>query len=407
MAFILITVALDILALGLIIPVLPKLVESMAGGSTQYGAMIYGSFGVVFAMMQFVFMPILGSLADRFGRRPVILISNLGLGLDYILMALAPSLILLFIGRAISGVTAASISTANAYIADVTAPEKRAQAYGMLGAAFGLGFVIGPALGGRLAEIDLHLPFWVAAGLSLANFCYGFFVLPESLPTDKRTAFTWKTANPFGAMKLLQRHKQVMGLAVATFLSNFAHGVLPAVFVLYAGHRFGWTPADVGDTLALVGVCSAIVQAGLTKHAIKRFGERNTLLIGYGMGVIGFLGYGLAPSSIWIVATVPFMSLWGLSGPTAQSMMTRQISPTEQGQLQGALSSIMAFTGIFAPLVFTSAFAYFSKTDALFHLPGASFVLAAILVGLAGIQAARATRVIANEMNAARATQSK
>jgi MFS transporter, DHA1 family, tetracycline resistance protein len=393
LSFVFFTVVLDVLAIGLIIPVFPKLIERLAGGTTQYAAMIYGGFGVAFAVMQFLFMPVLGALSDRFGRRPIILLSNFGLCIDYLLMGFAPTLFWLFIGRILSGITAASITTANAYIADVTAPEKRAQAFGMIGAAFGLGFVVGPAAGGLLASVDPLLPFWVAAGLSFANFMYGLFVLPESLPLEKRsTIISFKMANPFGAMKLLAQYPQALSLAVVSFLSAFAHGVLPAVFVLYTGYRFQWTERDVGFTLALVGVCSALVQAVLTKKIIERFGERKTLIAGLVFGAIGFVCYGLAPSSVWIVATVPLMALWGLAGPTSQSIISRQVGPSDQGKLQGALSSVVAFTGIFAPFVFTGLFAYFSKQGAMVYLPGAAFLLAALLVALAAIQADRATR---------------
>ena len=279
--FILITVTLDILALGMIIPVLPHLFEQFLGNDTAMAARYYGYAGMLWAGMQFLWSPVLGTLSDRFGRRPVVLLSNLGLGLDYIFMALAPTLSWLFVGRAISGITAASITTAGAYIADVTPADKRAAAFGMIGAAFGIGFVIGPALGGLLGGIDPRLPFWVAAAMSLANFCYGWFVLPESLPPDKRTkSLDLARANPVGSLMLLRRYPQVFGLASVVLLSQFAHYVLPATFVLYADYRYHWGASAVGYVLALVGVCNAIVQAVLIGKVVPKLGERRTLLLG-------------------------------------------------------------------------------------------------------------------------------
>ncbi|MFO0995591.1 MAG: MFS transporter, partial [Alphaproteobacteria bacterium] len=248
--FIFITVVLDVLALGVMIPVLPKLVVTFVDGNVEAGAKVYGVFGIAWALMQFLFSPFLGSLSDRFGRRPVILISNFGLGLDYILMALAPNLAWLFVGRVISGITAATITTAGAYIADVTPPERRAGGFGLIGAAFGIGFVLGPALGGLLGAIDARLPFWAAAGLSLANGLYGLFILPESLPRAKRAAFSWTRANPLGSLALLRSHPVLLGLSGVLFVQNLAHVVLPSTFVLYAIYRYGWDERMVGLTLA-------------------------------------------------------------------------------------------------------------------------------------------------------------
>ncbi len=381
LAFIFVTVTLDILAFGIIIPVLPHLLQSMLGGDTTKAIVWTGIFGTVFAFTQFVCSPIQGALSDRFGRRPVILLSNLGIGVDFLFMALVNTLPLLFIGRVISGITAASFSTANAYIADVTPPEKRAASYGMLGASFGIGFVIGPALGGFLGGIDLRLPFYAAAILALANFCYGFFILPESLPVEKRCArFDWGHANPFGAVLLLRRYPQVFGLATIVLLSNLAHYVLPSTFVLYADYRFGWGAQAVGYTLALVGVCNAIVQAGLVGKLVKRFGERPMLLSGLLFGAIGFATQGLAPTGLISLAAIPFLALWGLAGPSIQALMTRQVDPHEQGRLQGAVTSLVSLAGIFGPFLFTQVFASFISPHALWHVPGASFLLASALL---------------------------
>src|SRR5215475_12753743 len=259
-AFIFVTILLDMLALGIVIPILPKLIESFVDNNTASAARIFGVFGAVWALMQFLFSPVVGSLSDRFGRRPVILLSNFGLAADYVLMALAPSLAWLFVGRVISGITSASISTAFAYIADTTAPDKRAAYFGKIGVAFGAGFILGPALGGLLGDLSPRLPFWAAAGLSFLNGLYGLLILPESLPRERRSAFHWRSANPIGMLKLLRTSRTMLGLQMANFFAQLAHVSLPAVFVLYATYRYGWDTKTVGLTLALVGICSMIVQ---------------------------------------------------------------------------------------------------------------------------------------------------
>jgi DHA1 family tetracycline resistance protein-like MFS transporter len=390
--FVFVTVLLDMLALGMIMPVLPKLVESFLGGDTVRAAEIFGLFGTAWALMQFLFSPVQGALSDRFGRRPVILLSNFGLGLDYILMALAPSLVWLFVGRVISGVTAASISTSFSYIADVTPPERRSKAFGMLGAAFGLGFIIGPAIGGLLGAVDPRLPFWVAAGFSLLNGLYGLFVLPESLPPDRRAPWVWRQANPIGSFKRLRSHPELFGLAMTNFLASVAHAVLPAVFVLYAGYRYGWDERAVGLTLALVGVCAVIVQAGLIGPVVGWLGDRRALMLGLTSGAIGFAAYGLAPTGPLFCLGIPLMSFWGLAGPTSQSLMSQRVGPSEQGQLQGANSSIQGLGNLIGPGVFSLTFAYAIGTGKDWGLPGAPFLLAALMLLVAALIAWRATR---------------
>ena len=380
LAFIFVTVLLDMLALGIIIPVWPRLVVNFLSGDSVRAAEIFGLFGTAWALMQFVFSPIQGALSDRFGRRPVILISNLGEGLDYFVMALAPTLGWLLIGRIISGATAASISTAFAYIADVTPPEKRAGRFGMVGAAFGIGFVLGPAIGGLLGEFSPRLPFWFAGVLGIANFAYGFIVLPESLPVERRAIFRWRQANPIGALVLLRSHPQLSGLAIIYFLGQLAHVVLPSTFVLYAGFRYGWTERAVGLTLAGVGVCSMVVQAGLVGRVVARVGERRALITGLLFGALGFTIYGLSPTGGWFLVGVPVMSLWGLASPATQGLMTRLVGNSEQGQLQGANSSITGIAGLFGPSVFTFTFAVAISPTRDWHLPGAPFLLAALLL---------------------------
>ncbi|HYO65638.1 MAG TPA: TCR/Tet family MFS transporter [Archangium sp.] len=388
LAFIFVTVLLDIVAMGMIIPVLPKIVVAMLGGDTARAAGIFGIFSTAWALMQFVFSPVLGAVSDRYGRRPVILLSNFGLGLDYILMALAPTLGWLFVGRVISGITSASISTASAYIADVTPPEKRAASFGLIGAAFGVGFVLGPALGGVLGGVDPRLPFWVSAGLSLANAMYGLFVLPESLPPERRKAFQWRLANPVGALQLLRSNLEVLRLSSVHFLYQLAHVALPSVFVLYASYRFGWDERTVGLTMAGVGLSSGLVQGVLVRPTVKKLGERRALMLGLFFGAVGFTLYGLAPTGLVFWLGVPVMALWGLTGPAAQGLMTRHISPSEQGQFQGALSSIMGIAGMMGPAIFTQTLAYFIGPGLGWDLPGAPFLLAALMlvcaIGLAG-----------------------
>jgi DHA1 family tetracycline resistance protein-like MFS transporter len=388
-AFIFVTILLDMLALGLIMPILPKLVESFVDNDTARAARIFGVFGTAWALMQFFFSPLLGSLSDRFGRRPVVLLSNFGLGLDYVLMALAPSLIWLFIGRVISGITSASISTAFAYIADITAAESRAAVFGKVGAAFGAGFIIGPAIGGLLGDADPRLPFWVAAGLSFANTMYGLLILPESLPRDRRAPFRWKSANPIGALHLLRSDRILAGLSVVTFFTQLAHAVLPSTFVLYATYRYGWDAKTVGLTLAMVGICAMLVQGAGIGPIIRVFGERRSLLLGLVCGAAGFLIFAVAPTGPLSWLGIPVMSLWGVSGAAIQSFMTKRVAPDQQGQLQGANSSVQSISQLLGPSLFTLTFAYFIGAQTPLHLPGAPFFLASALVLLALAIAAR------------------
>ncbi len=391
LAFIFITVLLDILAIGIVIPVLPHLVERFLGGDTAKAALWIGGFGTAFALAQFIFSPVQGALSDRFGRRPVILLSNAGLCIDFVLMAVVNTLPLLFLGRVLAGVCSASISTANAYIADVIPADKRAASFGMLGAAFGIGFIIGPALGGVLGAVDLRLPFWVAAALSGLNFLYGFFILPESLPVERRRAFEVRSANPIGSLRLLRSYPQVGGLVVANVLSQLAHYVLPAVFVLYAGYRYGWGQDKVGYVLALVGVCNVIVQAVLMRRLVARFGERRCLIAGLVFGAAGFAMQAMAPTGPIFLFAVPLLALWGLAGPSSQALITRQVAQDEQGRLQGALTSAVSLTGVFGPAMFASVFAASIASKAAFALPGAPFLLAAALLMAAATVVWRST----------------
>jgi len=396
LVFIYVTVLLDMLAFGIIIPVLPHLVEQLAGGGIARAAFWVGVFSTVFALVQFIFSPVQGALSDRFGRRPVILISNLGLAVNFVILALAPTLWILFVARVLLGLTAASFSTANAYIADVTPKEKRAAAYGILGSAFGLGFIIGPGVGGLLGAMDLRLPFWAAAGLALCNFLYGFFILPESLPRERRTPrLELHSAHPLGSLKLLRRQRQVFGLAVVLFLVYLVHYVLNTVFVLYADYRYGWGPQAVGYVLMLVGATDAMAQGLLVGKLAPRFGERRVLIAGLLFGVGAFLVMGLASTGMLFLISIPLMALWGIAMPPIQSMLTQQVDPSEQGRLQGAITSLSSFAGIFGPYLFAQLFALSIAPGSPLHLPGFTFVFAAALMVVGLVVAIRVTRHLA------------
>lgn len=376
--FILITVALDMLALGVVIPVLPKLIVEFEGGDLRSASRMTGLFGFAWAAMQFFFQPVLGALSDRFGRRPVVLASNLGLGLDYIFMALAPSLSFLFIGRLISGATAASVATANAYMSDITPAEKRAGRFGLIGAAFGLGFILGPAIGGALGNWDLRFPFWAAAFFSLANFIYGYFILPESLPEEKRTPkIVWRSANVLGSIDFLRRKRSLSLLAAALFLSYLAHESLPGLFVLYTQHRYGWDAATTGWALTIVGVSQTVVSGGLVRPAVARLGELRTLTIALTCGALGFLAYAFAPTGAVFMAAPPLIALWGMANPSFQGLATRLAGGSEQGRLQGALGSLRGVSGMIGPLLFSQIFALSLSADIF---PGVGFLLAGALL---------------------------
>ncbi len=391
LAFIFVTILVDVMAFGLIIPVLPQLLKKLSGGVLADATVWHGLFATGFMVMQFFFSPIQGALSDRFGRRPVILVSNAGLALDFVIMAMANTLPLLFIARLVSGATSASFSTANAYIADVTPPEKRAAAFGRLGMAFGIGFTVAPVMGAWLGAVDLHLPFWVAAGLCAANFCYGFFVLPESLPPERRVPFEWRRANPLASLKLLRAHPELFGLAGVSFLMAMAHLVYPTTFVLYADYRFGWGLEMVGWTLLLVGLLTIIVQGGLIGFISRTFGDRRTLLLGAAAGGIGFTGYALAPTGYWFWAAMPIAALWAIASPAAQSLMTSRVSASEQGRLQGAIGSLNSIAGILGPTLYTQTLAAVAVNQVRGPMAGATFWLAAGLVSLGGLLAWRVT----------------
>jgi MFS transporter, DHA1 family, tetracycline resistance protein len=390
--FILIMVAFDFLAFGIIAPVLPDLIRQFEGGDFARASSITGYFGFAWATMQFIFSPILGAWSDRFGRRPVILISCFGLSIDYIFMALAPSLRWLLVGRIISGITTSNVATAFAYVTDVTKPEERAKPFGLISAAFGLGFVIGPAVGGWLGNMNLRFPFWAAAALSLGNALFGYFVLPESLPPERRAKSAWHMANPLGSLRLLSSNRELGGLAVVTTFYYLAHNSLPSMWALYTEYRYAWNRRDVGLSLAVVGVCAALVSGVLVGPFVKRFGERRSLLSGLLFGTIGFAGFALGSRGWMMLAVIPFIALWGIAAPAMQSLMARHVDPTSQGKLQGAINSLRAVTGMAGPVLFTQIFAVAISARYGTRLPGAPYYLAALLLGASLLLAVYVTR---------------
>ncbi|MCC2688608.1 MAG: transporter [Rhizobiaceae bacterium] len=378
-AFILVTAVLDILAMGIIIPVLPPLIEEFAGSNADAG-WINGVFVALWAGMQFVASPVIGSLSDRYGRRPVILLSAAGMSADYVLMAVAPNLWWLALGRIVAGITSSAFTTAFAYMADITPPQSRARAYGLIGAAFSAGFVAGPLLGGVLGEISPRAPFWAAAAMSGVAFLYGWLILPESLPPEKRMNFSWRRANPFGAMRLLRSHPELTGLAAVNFLLHFAHHVFSAVFVLYAAYRYGWGPWQVGVLLALVGLLDMAVQGVMVGPAVRRFGDRATMVFGLFGGAVGITCMGLAPGGLWFTLAMLPNALWGLAMPTLQSLMTRHVSEAEQGQLQGANMSVASVAGVASPLFFGAVYAFTVAEGSPLPFSGTAFLIAALVL---------------------------
>ncbi|HKS37968.1 MAG TPA: TCR/Tet family MFS transporter [Verrucomicrobiae bacterium] len=380
LGFIFVTLFLDILGIGLIIPILPKLIEQLSGGDISDASSIYGWLAALYSLMQFLCAPVLGSLSDRFGRRPVILGSLFGSGLDYLLLAFAPSIPWFFVGRVVSGITGANITAASAYIADVSPPEKRAGNFGLIGAAFGLGFIAGPALGGLLGEIGLRVPFLAAAGVTLLNWLYGVFVLPESLPREQRRPFDWSRANPVGSLAALNRYPVVLGLTATYFLFNLAHQVFPSTWVLYTDKRYHWTSAQVGGSLAIVGIMAAIVQGGLARRIVPALGERRAIVVGLINGTVFMASYGLATQG-WMVCVLIIVGSFGaVANPALQGLVSRQVPLNEQGALQGALNSLNSLAGILGPIVATKLFGYFAGPRAPIYVPGMAFFAGSLMI---------------------------
>jgi MFS transporter, DHA1 family, tetracycline resistance protein len=384
LGFIFITILVDVIGLGIIIPVVPKLIEQLTGEGISEASRYGGWLVFCFAIMQFLFSPVLGGLSDKFGRRPVLLLSLLGLGLDYILHAYAPSITWLFIGRLIAGVMGASITTATAYIADISTPEKRAQNFGLIGAAFGLGFIIGPVIGGLSAKWGANVPFLVAAALTLLNLLYGYFVLPESLLKENRRKFEWKRANPIGSLKHLRKYPVVSGLIVSLVLIYIASHAVQSNWSYYTIYKFNWDAQMVGYSLAFVGILVSLVQGYLIRVINPKLGQNKSIYLGLFLYALGLVLFGLAWKEwMMFVFLIPYC-LGGIAGPALQGLISNQVPPTEQGELQGALTSLISLTSIIGPLVMTNLFAYTTAKDSLFFLPGAPFFLAALLILISG-----------------------
>ena len=386
--FIFASALMNSISFGLMIPILPNLIKQFTGGDTAAASEWNVLFATTWGVMQFVFGPILGVLSDRWGRRPVLLISLFGLAVDFLFMAFAPTLWWLFVGRVLNGMTASSFSTAGAYLADVTPPERRAKSFGMLTSAFSFGFLLGPTLGGFLGEQNIRLPFLVAAGLTAVNWLYGLLILPESLPKARRLAtFQWARANPLGSLRLLQSQRGLLALAAVAFLFQFAQIVLPQVFVLYTTYRYHWSLAMLGLTFPLTGILGVIVQMFLVGPAVARFGERRVVLIGAAAGALGFAWYGSATTGWAYLLAAPLFAFSGFMMPGLQGLMTQRVPPNQQGQLQGANQSLAGIGAILGPLVFGETFAWSIRNDATLHMPGLAIYLAGGLFVLAFILA--------------------
>jgi DHA1 family tetracycline resistance protein-like MFS transporter len=391
--FILVTAALDVMAIGIIIPVLPALIVEFTGSDADAG-LWNGIMVALWAGMQFLFSPVIGSLSDRYGRRPVILISALGLTADFALMAVAPNLWWLAVGRILGGITSSSFTTTFAYMADITPPEQRSRAYGLIGAAYSAGFVAGPVIGGFLGELGPRVPFWAAADLALVAFVYGLLVIPESLKPELRMPFSWRRANPVGSLKLLRSHPDLAGLAWVYFIIYVAHNVFAAVFVLYAGYRFGWSIWAIGMSLALWGVLDILAQAVLVGPVVRRIGDRATMIFGLGLGAVGLVVLGLAADETVFILGIFVSAMWAFAMPTIQSLMTQRVSESEQGQLQGANQSVASIASVAAPIFFGWIYARSVGAAPAIPHPGAAFLIAGLVLALAVPIALRAGRPV-------------
>jgi MFS transporter, DHA1 family, tetracycline resistance protein len=385
LVFVTITVLLDVIGFALIIPVLPALLVTLTGSSVARAAIYGGWLAFVYAAAQFLCAPVLGNLSDRFGRRPVLLFAIGALAIDYVIMGLAPTLGWLFLGRTISGIAGASFTPAYAYVADVSPPERRAQSFGMISAAFGIGFILGPALGGLLGGLGPRTPFFAAAALAGLNLAYGWLILPESLPAERRRAFDWRRANPLGMLAQLHRQRTVLGLLVALFLWMLANQVMPATWSFYTKFRFGWSEATIGASLAVAGVVMATAQAGVLRILVPRVGERRTALAGITVGTVGYLGYAAATKGWMMFAWLGTWLFGALVMPVTNALMSHRVGPDAQGELQGAVASLFSLSSILGPPLMTQLFGRFADPHAALHLPGAAFVAAGVLAATAGV----------------------
>ncbi|GAB5522186.1 MAG: tetracycline resistance MFS efflux pump [Roseivirga sp.] len=391
LGFILVTVLIDVIGVGIIIPIIPDLLAELgiedAGKASFTGGLLIFSY----AAMQFVCAPILGGLSDQYGRRSVILISLIGLTTDYLLTAFAPTIAWLFLGRIIAGIGGASYTTATAYIADISTPEKRAQNFGMVGAAFGIGFVIGPIVGGVLGDIDVRLPFFVAAGLSFLNWLYGYFVLPESLPAERRRKFEWKRANPTGTLVNIRKYPQLTNLFLAFFIIYVAGHAVQSNWSFYGKEVFQWDASDIGWSLALVGICVALVQAVIIRSAVKKLGQKKTVYAGLIFNFCGLLLFAFSVHEWMIYSFLAVYVLGGLAGPTIQGIMSSNVPANEQGELMGTLTSLQSLGNIIGPLLMTGIFSYFTTAEGI-YFPGSAFTMGAVLSLVSGVLIYRTIR---------------
>jgi len=390
--FIFITILIDVIGIGIIIPVLPKLITELTGGGMSEAARYGGWLMFAYAIMQFIFAPIIGGLSDRYGRRPVLLLSLFGLGIDYLFLAFAPTIGWLFVGRLLAGISGASFTTASAYIADVSPLEKRAQNFGLIGAAFGLGFIIGPVLGGLLGQFGSRAPFFASAALALLNWLYGYFILPESLSQENRRAFDWKRANPVGSLLQMRRYPVIIGLIGSLLCLYIAGHSSQSTWSYYTMEKFGWNEKWVGYSLGFVGLTIGLVQGLLTRVIIPKLGAVRSVFIGLCLSTIGFVGFALATQGWMMFALMIPFALGGIAGPSLQGIISGQVSPNEQGELQGALTGLISATSIVGPLLMTNLFSWFTTPDAPVYFPGAPFMMGAILTVLGMILAIRPLR---------------
>lgn len=377
--FILVTVLIDVIGIGIIIPIMPSLYQELTGGTVSEASQYSAYLVFIYALMQFIFSPIIGGLSDQYGRRPVLLMSLFGFGLDFVFLALAPSIGWLFVGRIISGIAGASFTTANAYIADITEPEKRAQSFGMIGAAFGLGFIIGPSLGGILGEYGTRIPFWVSAGLALLNWLYGYFILPESLLPENRRKFDIKRANPIGSLLNLKKYPYVLALVLSLFLVNVSNFATQGTWSFYGIEKFSWSKLEVGLSLGFVGLMVAIVQGGLIRVIIPKLGQEKSLFLGLAINALGLAAFAFASSSWMMYAIMIPFAIGGLAGPAFQGIISNQVGKNEQGELQGGLTSLMSIAAIIGQPLMLGLFRTFTKENAPIYFPGAPFLMGGLL----------------------------
>lgn len=396
LVFVYITIALDVIAIAMVIPILPALLMELTGDGVEAAAIDGGWLIFAYSAMQFLFAPVIGNLSDRFGRRPVLLASVATFGIDNLICALAPTLPWLFAGRILAGISGGSYTTAGAVIADVSTPQTRARNFGFIGIAFGVGFVFGPAIGGLLGEIGPRVPFFAAAALSLANFVFGWFFLEETLPSARRRAFDIRRANPFGALRHLTRFPALLALVSVIVIYQLAHDANPAVWTYATKLRFGWSEADIGLSLAAVGIGMAVVMGGLVGPVVRRFGEARAAQIGCALAAVGFTGFAFAPNGAVMLAFIPFFAFIGLIEPSIRSLMVAEVGPDAQGELQGAIASVKALTMVLSPILMTRLFAAFTGADAPVYFPGAPFLAAALLLAAGvAVMAGRASGRVA------------